>query len=98
MNTLTKTQVLALFLGATSAADKTLKDLFNGPTSTDTVPAEQTLRTASSGTECANNDGCGEGEKCGKAQLATLAEGASQPAGLCLAEDMCGAMGKLNGV
>jgi hypothetical protein len=70
MQTITKAQVLALFLGAAAAQDKTFKDLFNGPTSADTVPADQTLRTASSGTECANNAACTEdGEKCAKPQL-----------------------------
>lgn len=98
MQKITKAQVLALFLGAAAAQDKTFKDLFNGPTSADTVPTDQTLRTASSGTECANNAACTEaGEKCAKPQLSPAPD-AGQPAGLCLAEEFCGALGKLNGV
>lgn len=67
---LTKTQVLALFLG-TAAAEGELAHI-NGPTATGTVPEGQDLRVASSGAVCNAVGGCdAEGESCGRFQRAT---------------------------
>lgn len=75
MVTLSKTQVIALFLGYASAEGEsqapqpeplTAIALLNGPTSAETIPENQTPLKANSGTTCAGNAECTQvGEKCG---------------------------------
>lgn len=73
MQNFTKTQVLALFLGAVSAADLTPIQVLNGPTDdATTIKAEKDGKVvgktmnASSGTACSGNAGCTTAnEKCG---------------------------------
>lgn len=94
MQKLTKSQVIALFLSTASAATLTPATLLNGPSSADRVPADQTLTTAMSATECTGNASCTEdNESCGYFQMA---EGDSS--NICVADAYCKAIGKLNGV
>jgi hypothetical protein len=87
MNTLSKTQVLALFLGTTSAAPI---DILKALADTNQVPAGQALMTASSGAACNALGGCDTaGEKCGRTSLVS---GATSDA--CMWEEWCGALGR----
>jgi hypothetical protein len=92
MNALSKAQILALFLGTTSA--ETVLGVLNGGSSTDTTPSGQTLITASSGTACTSNADCtAEGEKCANAQVV-----GSDATNFCMASNYCGSLGRVDGV
>jgi len=90
---LTKTQVLALFLGAASAEGE-LAHIY-GPASTDTIIEGQTPITASSGADCNAVGGCdADGESCGRFQRAT-----GDPVDLCVNTDhVCGSLGRIASV
>merc|ERR1711971_906334 len=90
---LTKTQVLALFLGAASAEGELAH--INGPSSADTSIEGQTLITASSGADCNAVGGCdADGESCGRFQRAT-----GDPVDLCVNTDhVCGSLGRIASV
>ena len=90
MQTLTKTQILALFLGSASADFITN---MNALSNAESVPDDQTLKPANTGTECAGNAACtADGEKCMKIQFVT-----ADAINLCMHEDWCGVMGKVEG-
>jgi hypothetical protein len=94
MNTLTKTQVLALFLGTASAQFDTHIKVLNGITSVDTVPENQTLMPANSGVVCTGNADCvTEGEQC----AAFLTTDEAVPVSYCVNKGFCGWLGKMAG-
>lgn len=88
---LTKTQVLALFLGAASAEGELAH--INGPASNPI--SGQTPTTASSGASCNALGGCdADGESCGRFQRAT-----GDPVDLCVNTDyVCGSLGRIASV
>lgn len=91
MNTLSKTQVIALFLGATAAQD--VMDAINGGSSFDTVPDDQGIYKSSSGTVCTSNADCtAAGEKCANLQQATEAA-----VNKCINGNYCGSLGRVGG-
>jgi len=89
MNTLSKTQVIALFLGATSA--QTVLDSLSAITVADTVPTDQTLWTANAGGECNALGGCdAASNKCANLELV-----GADTVTTCVYEDFCGAYGRV---
>lgn len=99
MSNLTKTQILALFLGSASA-NNYIKELMNGPSSAENVPADQTLTKVHSMTECSANTTCtgaDADELCAKFQFAKLKVDDVRPAtasiNRCIHKFSCGTMG-----
>lgn len=100
MNTLSKKQVIALFLGTASAAPLDIFKAVGNPDST-TLDGDSTFPlAASSGSACDGQGGCAaDGESCARLQSApsaaqtTLGQAGDSADG-CILEEWCGAAGK----
>lgn len=94
MQNLTKSQVIALFLGASSAM--TPMELLNGPSTEagNADPENQAMTTSMSGSACNGNADCTVfGEKCGAFQRTDITA-----ENYCVAKKYCGSLGRLNNV
>lgn len=95
MNTLSKKQVLALFLGTASAAPLDIYKALgpNTPLTLAPVTDSTTAQKVNSGSGCTAEGGCAaEGESC--ARITTSATPAVDPVDACLQEEWCGSYGK----
>lgn len=93
MQTLTKTQVLALFLSSASAT-QTILGVLNGPSNAAIIPDTQTATTVNSGGACSSNADCTEAnERCGAFQRTDVTT-----ENLCVGINWCGALGRINNV